>query len=60
MRDYTKRQQDEAEHDVWFRQQVQAGLDSANAGNLVAADDIESEFTARREETRRKLRERLL
>ncbi|MGY5807340.1 CopG family ribbon-helix-helix protein [Rhizobium sp. LEGMi198b] len=55
MRDYVKRQQNEAEYDIWFRQQVQAGLDSANAGNLIPADEVEAEFAALREETRRKL-----
>jgi predicted transcriptional regulator len=55
MRDYVKRQQDEAEYDSWFRRQVQVGLDSANAGNLLAAEEVETAFAARRAETRRKL-----
>jgi predicted transcriptional regulator len=55
MRDFVKQQQEAAEHDAWFRRQVQVGLDSANAGRLVAAEDVEAEFAARRDETRRKL-----
>ncbi|MGG6893136.1 CopG family ribbon-helix-helix protein [Rhizobium sp. BR 315] len=55
MRDYVKRQQDAAEYDAWFRQQIQAGLASANAGNLTPADDVEAEFAALRDETRRRL-----
>ena len=55
MRDFVKQQQDAAEHDAWFRRQVQVGLDTANAGRLVAAEDEEAEFAARRAETRRKL-----
>jgi predicted transcriptional regulator len=55
MRDFVKQQQESAEHDAWFRRQVQVGLDSANAGRLVAAEDVEAEFAARRDETRRKL-----
>ena len=55
MRDFVKQQQEAAEHDAWFRRQVQVGLDSANAGRLVAADDVEAEFATRRDETRRKL-----
>ena len=55
MRDFVKQQQEAAEHDAWFRRQVQVGLDSANAGRLVAAEDVEAEFAKRREETRRKL-----
>ena len=58
MRDFVKQQQDAAEHDAWFRRQVQVGLDSANAGRLVAAEDVEAEFTTRRTETRRKLQAR--
>lgn len=55
MRDFVKQQQEAAEHDAWFRRQVQVGLDSANAGRLVAAEDVEAEFATRRDETRRKL-----
>lgn len=55
MRGYVAQQQDAAEYDVWFRRQVQAGLDSANAGNLIPAAEIEAEFSARRAATRRRL-----
>jgi predicted transcriptional regulator len=55
MRDFIRQQQEAAEHDAWFRRQVQIGLDSANAGRLVAAEDVEAEFATRRVETRRKL-----
>jgi predicted transcriptional regulator len=55
MRDYVKRQQNAAEYDAWFRRQVQIGLDSANAGNVISAEEVETEFAARRAETRRKL-----
>ena len=55
MRDFVKQQHEAAEHDAWFRRQVQVGLDSANAGRLVAAEDVEAEFAKRRDETRRNL-----
>ena len=55
MRDFVKKQQEAADHDLWFRRQVQEGLDSANSGNLVAAEDVEAEFAKRREQTRQKL-----
>jgi len=58
MRDFVKQQQEAAEHDAWFRRQVQAGLDSANAGRLVSAEEAEAEFATRRDETRRKLQAR--
>lgn len=54
MRDFVLRQQEAAEHDAWFRRQVQVGLDSANAGNLVPADKVEAKFAARRAATRRR------
>ena len=54
MRDYIRRQKDEAEYDSWFRKQVETGIRSADAGNLIPADDIEAEFAARREKTRSK------
>ena len=55
MRDYVRQQQDSAEHDAWFRRQVQAGLDSANAGRLAPAAEVETKFAARRAATRRRL-----
>ncbi|MFT7724203.1 MAG: hypothetical protein QM788_15445 [Roseateles sp.] len=51
MREFVQ-QQDMAGHDAWFRRQVQDGLDSANAGRLVPAADVEARFAARRASTR--------
>lgn len=56
MRDFVRQQQEAAEHDAWFRRQVQAGLDSANAGNLVPAAEVEAKFAAKREATRRRMK----
>ena len=55
MRDFVRQQQEAAEHDAWFRRQVQVGLDSANAGNLIPAAEVESRFAGRRAATRRRL-----
>ena len=55
MRDFVKQQQEATEHDIWFRRQVQIGLDSANAGNLIPAAEVEAEFAAKRAATRRRL-----
>ncbi len=55
MRDFVRQQQEAAVQDAWFRRQVERGLDSANAGHLVSAADVEAEFAARRSETRRKV-----
>ena len=46
------RQQKAAEHDAWFRRQVQAGLDSANAGRLIPAAEVEARFAEKRAATR--------
>lgn len=50
-----KRQQEQAEHDAWFRRQVDAGIKSANAGRLIPAEKVEKEFAARRAKTLRSL-----
>ncbi|MDX7096688.1 hypothetical protein GWQ43_20180 (plasmid) [Alcaligenes faecalis] len=55
MREFVQQQQEAAEHDTWFRRQVQIGLDSANAGNLIPAAEVEARFAAKRAATRRRL-----
>lgn len=55
MRDFVRQQQETAEHDVWFRRQVQIGLDSANTGNLISAAEVEAKFAAKRAATRRRM-----
>lgn len=57
MRDFVKQQQETAEHDAWFRREVQIGLDAANAGDVVSAEEVEAEAVAWRTETRRKMTE---
>ncbi|MCX8005572.1 MAG: hypothetical protein N2688_11575 [Burkholderiaceae bacterium] len=55
MRDFVRQQQQAADHDAWFRRQVQAGLNSAQAGLLIPAAEVEAQFSARRAATRRRL-----
>lgn len=55
MREFVQQEQMTANHDAWFREQVQAGLNSANAGHLIPAADVEATFAARRAATRSKL-----
>jgi len=55
MRDYVRQQQEAAEHDAWFRRQVQIGIDAANAGDLISAEEVEAEAAAWREATRQRL-----
>lgn len=54
MRDFVRQQQEAAEHDAWFRREVQAGIDAANAGDVISAAEVEAEAAAWRAETRRK------
>lgn len=53
MRDFVASHRERASHDNWFRKQVQIGLDSANAGRLSPAEEIEAEFAAMREQGRK-------
>jgi len=55
MREFVQQQQEAAEHDAWFRRKVRIGLDSANAGNLTPAAEVEARFAAKRAATRRRL-----
>ena len=51
MREFVQ-QQDPAVYNAWFAQEVQMGLDSANAGKLIPNADVEASFAARRAATR--------
>ena len=55
MRDFVRQQQEAAEHGTWFRSQVQIGLNSANAGDVISAEEVEAEASAWRSKTRRKV-----
>ncbi|MBV6575082.1 hypothetical protein JL980_20500, partial [Acinetobacter baumannii] len=50
-----KKQQEAADYDKWFKQQVQIGLNEANAGKLIPHEDVTAEFAARRAATLAKL-----
>ena len=51
MREFVQCQEEAADHDAWFRREVQAGIDSANAGHLMPAADVQARFAARRAAT---------
>ena len=55
MRDFVRQQQEIEVHDQWFRREVQLGIDYANAGDLIPAEEVEAEAAAWREEIRRKM-----
>ncbi|MFC5373529.1 CopG family ribbon-helix-helix protein [Brevundimonas faecalis] len=54
MRDYVRHQQEAAAHEAWFRRQVQAGIDAADAGDLISAETVEAEAAAWREAMRQR------
>lgn len=55
MREFVERQGQAAAHGTWFREQVQIGIDAANAGDLLSAEEVEAEAKEWRAETRRKI-----
>jgi predicted transcriptional regulator len=48
-------QQEAAAHDTWFRHEIQAGIDAANAGEVVSGEEVEAKAAAWRAEIQRKL-----
>ena len=48
-------QRDAADHEGWLRREVQEGLDSADAGDVISAEAVEAEAERWRAETRRKM-----
>lgn len=50
-----KRAHQAAAYDAWFREQVQIGLDAANAGDLITSEDMEAEAETWCNETRRQM-----
>jgi predicted transcriptional regulator len=55
MQDYVEVQRTDAEYEQWFRRQVQIGIDAADAGELISAEEIETEFAALRAGSQRNL-----
>lgn len=55
MRSFVQQQTQAAEHDAWFREQVQIGIDAAKAGEVLSTDEVDAEAQAWRTETRRKM-----
>lgn len=55
MREFVRQQQEAEAHEAWFRREVQAGLDEANADKVVSAEEVEAEAAAWRVEIQRKL-----
>lgn len=54
MRDFVQKQNTE-QHETSLRRQVQAGLEQANAGQLVPQTEVQAQFAARRAATRQTL-----
>jgi predicted transcriptional regulator len=54
IRDFIEAESD-PEYNAWLQRQVQAGLDSLEAGEGIPGEQVEAEFKALREEVQRKL-----
>lgn len=55
MRGFVRQQQESDAHDHWFRREVQRGIDEANAGDVMWAEEVEAEATAWRADIQRRL-----
>lgn len=55
MRSFVQQHQSRKDHDEWFRTEIQAGIESANAGRVQTSDDVEAFFAQRRAATRDRL-----
>jgi len=57
MRSFIQQKNEEAEYDAWFREQAQIGIDEANAGNTIPAEEVEAYFAEKRAASRRSIAE---
>jgi predicted transcriptional regulator len=55
MLDYIETQRTDSEYEQWFRRQVQIGIDAADAGEVIPAEEVEAEFASLRSVYPRKL-----
>jgi predicted transcriptional regulator len=56
MRDFVRRQKEAApQDDAWLIREVRAGIDQANAGDVISAEEVEAEAAAWRAQTRRRM-----
>nr|CDP79669.1 YacA protein [Bartonella schoenbuchensis] len=55
MRDIVKEQKEKSAYNLWFREQVQFGINSANAGHIISSEEIEAEAKEWRLKTQSKL-----
>jgi predicted transcriptional regulator len=55
MEDHIETQSTDAEHEQWFRRQVQIGIEEADAGNFIPNEEVEAEFASLRGASLRKL-----
>jgi predicted transcriptional regulator len=55
MQDYIETQRTDSEYEQWFRRQVQIGIDEADRGEVVPAEEVEAEFATLRDASQRKL-----
>jgi predicted transcriptional regulator len=55
MQDFIETQRTDSEYEQWFHRQLQIGIDDADAGNLIPAEEVEAEFATLRANATRNL-----
>jgi len=55
MRQFVQAQQNLADDDEWFCEQVRMGIDAADAGDVMSSDEVEAEARVWRVEMRQKI-----
>ena len=54
MRDFVRRQAEQADYDAWLRQRVEAGRAAVRDGRVRSGEEVEAHFAQRRAESSRK------
>ncbi|MHB1531197.1 CopG family ribbon-helix-helix protein [Acidithiobacillus sp.] len=54
MRDYVRRQEEQADYDAWLRQKVEIGRAAMRDGRVQLSEEVEADFAQRRVQTLRK------
>jgi predicted transcriptional regulator len=48
MRHFVENQSTDSEYEQWFSRQVQIGIEAADAGEVIPAEEVEAEFASLR------------
>lgn len=57
MREVVRKRQEEADHDAWFRREVQIGIEAAEAGEVVSNEEAAARMAPLRAEALRRIQD---